>query len=76
MRSWSADSMLQYAPMKQPTRMVKRTERIIGEDGEEKLVDVEREELPQKLFLFPMARLMAPPPPGAVFPASVLASTS
>ncbi|TEB39844.1 hypothetical protein FA13DRAFT_1784502 [Coprinellus micaceus] len=75
MRSWSADNMLQYAPMKQPTRIVKKTERVVGEDGEEKWVEVEREELPQKLFLFPMARPMAPPPPGAVLPASVRAAS-
>jgi hypothetical protein len=71
MRTWSAGDMFQYTPMKQPTRIVKKTERVIGEGGEERWVEVEHEELPQRLFLFPMARLMAAPPGGATRPASV-----
>lgn len=73
MRSWSADSMLTYEPMPQPMRMKKTKQRRIV-DGKEVWVDVEVEAPPQKLFLFPMARPMAPPPPGAVLPASCSSS--
>jgi hypothetical protein len=71
MKVWSVDNMPRYAPMKQPMRIVKKTERVVGEDGEEKWMEVEREELPQKLFLFPMAKPVAPPPSEVILPASV-----
>ncbi|KAJ3527383.1 hypothetical protein NMY22_g9809 [Coprinellus aureogranulatus] len=69
MRPWSADSMLTYGPMPQPTRIIKTKERRTV-NGKEVEIEVEVEPPPQKLFSFHMARPMAPPPHGVVLPIS------
>lgn len=67
MRPWDADRIFVYEPMAQPVR-VKRTRERRSVNGEDVWVDVESKAPPIKLFLFPSATPMAPPPPGVLRP--------